>query len=387
MVDDAGDFYLIPCSLVDTRIAELKQLCERFEEVHPLGRFIDIDLNNAQGSNISSGKSKPCFFCHKKPAIECRRLNTHNTVQVRTYMFEKMAGYCRDQRENILVKRISALGLKALLEEISVTPKPGLVDKFRSGSHTDMDFQTFLASSAAISGWFEELVRAGFSFGDDDLTRALPIIRNIGLRMESAMFASTRNINTQKGLIFLMGLALFASGKIYSKSDVFDTESFRSIIRDICRDLVSRELATITGSGTTHGEKVFRQYGFSGARGEVENGFPLVFDFGLPQLMAVAEPGDEEKLKCLMAISSNNNDTNILYRRGPDVLNEFRRLCKNLLENFNASGYTEVAEFCGNEHISPGGSADLLAVTIFVHSIICADQSNDMTLINRLNDF
>jgi len=385
--DDTGDFYLSPCSGYGKPIEEIKQLCEDFEGNHSLGRFIDVDLNDAQGNTISSGKSKPCFFCGERPAIECRRMEAHNSDEIRIFMFSKMAEYCRQQRENILVKRISSLGLKALLDEISLSPKPGLIDKFSNGSHSDMDFQTFLASSAAISGWFEELVRAGFLFKGNDLTKALPVIRNIGLRMESDMYASTKNINTHKGLIFLMGLSLFACGKLFSLQDQFDAETFREIIRDICKDIVGKELVPVKGSKVTHGEEIFMKFGYSGARGEAENGFPMVFEFGLPQLTAVEKPGEEELFKSLLAISSNNQDTNILYRRGPIVLTSFRNLCKKALEDLNAANLSAVAEFCKSENISPGGSADLLAVTIFVDSVMRADQKKEFTPLSELNDF
>jgi len=40
------------------------------------------------------------------------------------------------------------------------------------------------------------------------------------------------------------------------------------------------------------------------------------------------------------------------------------------LENFNDENYSAVIDYCINKNISPGGSADLLAVTIFVWSVI-----------------
>ena len=140
------------------------------------------------------------------------------------------------------------------------------------------------------------------------------------------------------------------------------------------------------GSKVTHGEEIFMKFGYSGARGEAENGFPMVFEFGLPQLTAVEKPGEEELFKSLLAISSNNQDTNILYRRGPIVLTSFRNLCKKALEDLNAANLSAVAEFCKSENISPGGSADLLAVTIFVDSVMRADQKKEFTPLSELND-
>jgi len=364
--DMAGDFFIVPCSTIILSLTEIKQICEDFEGNHPLGRFIDADLNDQQGNSVSSGKSKLCFFCHQRPAIECRRENAHDFEELRSFMFTKMAAYCLKQKEELMIKKLSSLAQQALLAEISLTPKPGLVDKFSSGRHADMNYQTFIDSTSAISPWFGELVRAGFAFQEDDYIKALPIIRNIGLRMEAAMFEATRKVNTQKGIIFLMGLSLFACGKLFSRNDQFVVEEFRSIIRSICKDIVKKELVGNTQSVKSHGEDIFQRFGFGGARGEAESGFRMVFEYGLPQLIDVAELNDEVMIKSFLAIAANNNDTNILFRSNPEVLDGFKELCRDALENFNDANYSAVIDFCRNENISPGGSADLLAVTIFV---------------------
>jgi holo-ACP synthase/triphosphoribosyl-dephospho-CoA synthase len=368
--DAAGDFYLVPCSLGILTLPEIKQVCEAFEQNHPLGRFIDADLNDQNGETVSSGRSKLCFFCLERPAIECRRENAHEPEELRSFMFPKMAEYCRQKLEEEIIIKLSSLAQQAILSEISLTPKPGLVDKISNGSHADMNYQTFIDSTAAISPWFSDLAREGFSFRNSDLAKALPKIRNIGLRMESAMFAATQNTNTQKGVIFLMGLSLFTCGKLFSQSDQFSTETFRAIIQGICKDLVKKEFVPNSGSGKSHGEEIFLKYGSGGARGEAENGFRMVFEFGLPQLTALTQLNDESLIKCFLAIAANNNDTNILYRSNPQVLSDFKKHCKNALENFSDENYAEVIDYCKNKNISPGGSADLLAVTIFVWSVM-----------------
>ncbi len=368
--DSAGDFFLAPFSEGRLSLPEIKQICEDFEENHLLGRFLDVDLNDNQGNIISSGKSKLCFFCKVQPAIECRRLNSHDQEEVRKYMFEQMAEYCRIRKESQFAKRLSSFAFRAILSEISLTPKPGLVDKFSHGSHTDMDFQTFINSSAAISGWFEELFNAGLNYTNDDLTKALPVIRNIGLQMESEMFRVTNQVNTQKGIIFLVGLSLFSCGKLYSEGARFETHLFRSMVKDICKDLVMKELMDTASSKNSHGEVVFQKYGFSGARGEAESGFETVFEMGLPQLAGMVHMNNHDLTNCFLSIASKNEDTNILYRCGPDVLKAFQKLCKNALDNFNDKNYAAIGEFCLQKGISPGGSADLLAVSIFLWLMI-----------------
>ena len=368
--DEAGDFFVAPFTAGKLGIIELKQICENFEESHPLGRYIDVDVNDEKGHFISSGKSKLCFYCQVKPAIECRRGQAHDVVQLRSLMFSKMRDYCNRQREFLLSKQLASLALKALLYEISLTPKPGLVDRLSNGSHADMNFLTFADSSSAISIYFGELVQAGFAFQDEEYIQALPIIRNIGLRMEAAMFRATGNINTHKGLIFLMGLTLFSCGKLYSSLNPFDPEYFRSIVRDICRDIVKRELQDSKPSNSTHGLDVFHSSGFSGARGEAEGGFQTVFEIGLPYLAEENQLNDTALIQSFLAIASENMDTNILYRGGQDVLMTFQKLCKVALEDFSDSNYLKVAEFCRKANISPGGSADLLALSIFFWSVM-----------------
>jgi holo-ACP synthase/triphosphoribosyl-dephospho-CoA synthase len=376
--DAAGDFYLAACSLDGLTLEAIKRVCEYFEQNHPLGRFIDADLNDQQGNSVSSGKSKLCFYCLERPAIDCRRENAHQPEELRDFMFPKMANYYRKLREAEMIKKLSSLAQRAILTEITLTPKPGLVDKFSNGSHTDMNYQTFIDSTASISPWFVELVHAGFSFNEDDLTKALPLIRNIGLRMETSMYEATKNINTQKGIIFLMGLSLFACGRTFNLSNHFDIEKFRGIIRSVCKDIVEKELSVTCRQVKSHGEDTFRKYAIKGARGEAESGFASVFDFGLPQLTGAQRLSDEIVMKTFLSIAANNNDTNILYRSNKKVLGVFKCLCKTALADFNEQTYSEVIDFCKTQNISPGGSADLLAVTIFMHEVINADQKSEL---------
>lgn len=377
MCDAAGDFYLVSFSMGHCSLKEIKQICEDFEENHPLGRFIDVDLNDQQGNSVSSGKSKICFFCRERPSIECRREKAHDFDELRSFMFSEMAEYARKEREKKIAGELAILAKQAILTEISLTPKPGLVDQFSSGCHSDMNYQTFIDSTAAISPAFSELVHQGFAFPEDDLTRALPRLREIGLKMETSMFEATGNVNTQKGIIFLMGLSLFACGRLFRQSDYFQVEEFRSIIKGICKDLVVREMTN--SSGKSHGEKIFLKYGFSGARGEAESGLATVFDFGLPLLIQNTQLSDEALIKCFLSIAANNNDTNILYRSNPQTLESFKKLSKVALDDFNTANYNAVIDVCKQENISPGGSADLLAVTTFVWSVIQADEQKHFT--------
>jgi len=213
------------------------------------------------------------------------------------------------------------------------------------------------------------LVLAGSSFDNEDCSKALPLIRKIGLQMETAMFEATGNVNTQKGIIFLLGLSLFTCGKLFGEQKAFDPERFRNIVRNICMDLVGKELGHPDRPVISHGEEIFLKHRFGGARGEAESGFQTVFEQTWPILAEAGELDDILLIRCLLAIASVNQDTNILYRKGIEVLAEFQRLCRTALNDFNEANYREVIAYCDKERISPGGSADLLAVSIFIWSV------------------
>jgi holo-ACP synthase/triphosphoribosyl-dephospho-CoA synthase len=372
--DMAGEFFIAPFSAGQESLTEIKELSEAFEEQHPLGRFLDVDITDITGIPVSSGKAKLCFFCRQQPAVVCMRENTHNADELREFMFSKMSAFCLQHRENEICRHLSSLALKAILYEIALTPKPGLVDKINNGCHNDMNFRTFLDSSVVISTYFTDLVYAGFAFHQTDLSRALPVIRNLGLRMETDMFAGTQNVNTQKGLIFLLGISLFACGYLFAGQEHFESERFREIVKQICRDLAGKELSQHDLKNKTHGETIYSRYAVPGARGEAEKGFPMVFEFGLPELLRCKELTDEAMQRAFLSIAANNPDTNIIWRSGPEVLENFRILANNALRHYNPENYGKLMSYCVKENISPGGSADLLAVTLFIYFLIKSDR-------------
>lgn len=363
----AGEVYIVPVMADNTAISGIKQTCEQFEERHAVGRFIDVDVFDQTGVPVSSGKSKICFYCKDSPAIECRRLNRHEPDELRAYMFSEMERYCDGERKINISRRLSTLAISAALHEIALTPKPGLVDRMNNGSHSDMNFNTFMQSTSAIAPYFTDLVKTGFEFGDD-FSGALPVIRQTGLLMEKAMFDATGGVNTQKGLIFAMGICLFGCGIWFRENKLFEADGFRMVVRAVCKNLVT-ELDKAAGSAVTHGNIVYNKFQVEGIRKEASEGFPTVFSHGLPILMKYDDLNDEALKLAFLAIASVCSDTNILFRAGVEVLDSFRSLASSAFQSKDDTKYTELIAFCNKMHISPGGSADLLALSIFFHNI------------------
>ncbi len=366
----AGDYYIVPIKNKDFSSVQVKQITEQFEESHPLCRFIDVDVVGESGENISSGKSKICFFCREHPAIECRRAERHTIFEIRKYQEEKIAEYLEKNRLDEICRKVANMASQAIYYEISLTPKPGLVDKDSSGVHTDMDYRTFIDSTVIISSYFGELVNAGYHCKTDNLPNALPLIRQIGLQMEKEMFEHTNGVNTQKGLIFLMGVSLFASGFILKKNNSFNQTIFRETVLKICENMVQVELQNANDVVKSHGEQCFNQFKVAGIRWEAENGFPSVFEHALPIILDKNSTDGNSLILTLLSIMSQLDDTNVLYRSNSNTLNLLKEKCKMVLDNYSFDKYREILEFCKAEKISPGGSADLLSITVFIYLMI-----------------
>lgn len=382
--DAAGDFYLATVR-PGLALADVKALGEEFERRHPVGRAIDVDLTDEQGQFVSSQQLKPCLLCGQ-PALVCMREQTHTHQELRDALTARMTAYLAQQQQAQVCKQLAGIAVKASLYEIAVSPKPGLVDRFDQGAHQDMDYFTFLDSSAALSGYFEELAVAGYTFAVADFTQALPLIREIGLKMEAAMFRETDGVNTQKGLIFLLGLALFAAAQTIARRKPFSAEDCRKVIAAICRDLVRRELG-MAGDGMnapTHGEQCFRRYGIvgSGVRQEAEAGLPAVFEHGLPELRGqlAATPGripaahkNAALIRTLLRLMTVVHDTNIIHRQNVQTLQTLQQKAREALDaeqpDEAQARYADLIEYCRDRNVSPGGSADLLAVTVFIYYV------------------
>jgi len=376
--DTAGEFYINSIENLNIDSLKIKEITERFEENHSAGRLIDVDIFDVDSQPVSSGKAKKCMVCGKYSAVDCMRSQRHSYEELRETVFSKMEKYLAEKRKESVVKKISSLATKSILYEISLTPKPGLVDFENSGAHSDMNFLTFLDSTAVLAVHFENFAKSGYEF-TKTLNQALPEIRRIGLALEKEMFRETDGVNTQKGAIFLMGLSVFAMSYAFSRNENPTLEEFRQTVREICKNLVSDELQTNQSETKTHGELCFEKYGNAGAgaRFEAENAFPSVFDHALPVFrlyFPFTDKFNREKInfalrKVLLTLISVNNDSNILYRKGretAEMLKEKARIC---LETESGEKYKELCEFCIRENISPGGSADLLAITIFPGNI------------------
>jgi len=381
--DVAGDAVLYLFDKSGITAMDLKALTEEFESTFELGRIVDLDVLSAEGLPISSGKAKKCFVCSEVAEL-CRKTNKHTIDHVRTLMMAAINDDLRRIRAKELIRKVSGYAVNALLLEVSLSPKPGLVCRASSGAHSDMDYITFLNSVSVLSPYFIEIGEVALTFKGYDVSKALPIIREIGLKMEHEMKKATYGVNTHKGAIFLMAISCFALVRVVIKNGVFKANSFSSIIQQLTRGMVQRELCAINDKmEMTHGQKCFMSYSLqgAGARGEAEQGLPTVLHHALPYLNRQKKDNlfglSDNELKVilipvLLKIMTVNNDTNVMYRHNKQILDVLKGKAKEALRDWESGKeekYMQLVVWCNHEKISSGGSADLLALTVMLHFV------------------
>lgn len=284
-------------------------------------------------------------------------------------------------------KAIGQKAYDALIEEVITTPKPGLVDLYSNGAHTDMDAGTFRRSAEALYPFFISMAQTGIEKKgtEEELFRGL---RKTGMEAEKAMYAATGGVNTHKGIIFTFGLFCAAAGRLVQKDKALTPANLLTMQQEMSVRVLTQELEALRDMdfaagadgrrALTHGEQNLRRYGTFGVRGEAVAGYPGVFRIGLPVLREGIRQGRDwnlVKLQTLLTLMSRTEDSNVLSRGG---MEELRRV-QTEMEAFLAAGgaYRPDAERLLKamdadyilRNCSPGGSADLLAAVILIHSL------------------
>lgn len=257
--------------------------------------------------------------------------------------------------ESTIPYLVADLAERALRMELDTTPKPGLVDRRDNGAHKDMDYALMSKSISALRPYLTRLALE--SANDIDPAK----IKEIGIEAEKAMLKATGGVNTHKGALFCIGLSVAVASYLASTTGSVQAYSFK--------ELVSRVASEIPSAEGTHGAEAKRSFKVRGALENARLAYPELFADWLPYYRSLE--GDPFRChKTLLHIMTTLDDTNILHRRGEEGLARAKSEAARLLEDFSESGLSSLNKDFIRENISPGGSADMLSLTIFINSII-----------------
>ena len=274
---------------------------------------------------------------------------------------------------------IAHLATQALQAELDTTPKPGLVDKDNNGAHRDMDHALMSRSIRAIHPYFVRLALLGFAAdmpSHDDIVKT-------GIEAERAMFEATNGVNTYKGALFSMGLAVVAAaGKAWQGS---------SITPQTLSAAISKLAFAFPDTKGTHGSKAKQTAAsetatFKGALDNAREGYPMLFNDWLPFYANLSKNGEPHALHLtLLRIMCDLDDTNIVYRTSLAMMKQVKEESRDVLSRWSEAthgtpqddGGTNLDTILGDmnrsfvqRNISPGGSADMLSLVVFINGVL-----------------
>jgi triphosphoribosyl-dephospho-CoA synthase len=265
--------------------------------------------------------------------------------------------------------QLARLARQALIAEAELTPKPGLVDRRGAGAHSDLSLAIMTRSALAIEPYLCKMALiSGRNCPSQPLRERLAVI---GREAEHAMLQTTSGSNAHKGAIWILGL--LTSAAAMQDEDLAPASTITGTAKRIASfgDRATPRLVS-------HGDLVANKYGVAGARGEALGGFPHVVEIGLPILHSRRASGATEtvaRLDTLLGIMSCLDDTCLLYRGGEEAL-VTAKAGTAAVKSAGGSGTTLGKQRLQRlDHrllelgVSPGGSGDLLAATLFLDAV------------------
>ena len=334
--EPTGPEALLVYETQDARL--LKAFCIRLESEGEAGRLFDLDVLDANGEKLSRETGRTCLVCGG-PVSVCSRSRAHG--------LEAITARTRAILEAFAAETLGEMAENALLAEVHFTPKPGLVDEANNGAHRDMDVPLFERSAHALRPCFEEFVRLG-------IQGASPAaLQQAGVRAEQAMFAATGGVNTHKGAIYSGALLLHAAGRLLSGEEE----------GDLC-ELAAQTAAAIPAPTGTHGAAVRACCG--GIRTEAVSGYPTA----QAVLRQLRQSGP---LDALLLSMSRVDDSTLWHRGGAEGAQLVRSRAADILAAPASEREARTRRLDAElieRNLSPGGSADLLAMAFFLEKAL-----------------
>lgn len=365
----------------DGDAGEIKRRLCQLEDGCAMGRLLDIDVIKPDGEKIARTQiglpPRKCLLCGQDAPV-CARSRTHTVAELFARTHEIIDAHFAAE----YAKRAAQQAQRALLYEVAITPKPGLVDRDNAGAHADMDIFTFIDSACALREYFEICARTGLDFRGKNPADCFDRLRMPGLAAEAAMKRATGGVNTHKGAIFSLGIFCAALGMGYDgeKSDV---QAALMRCGEMTRERMAQELTRLDKrEARTFGEAIYKKSRIGGVRAEAASGFAGVRETALMRLHEALHAGlnlNDAGLCALVALMARTQDTNAVRRGGEKLAERVResaveldkRIAGHLAEGELSNHMESIRqvlvrwdEALSDRRISPGGCADLLALTL-----------------------
>ena len=328
--------------LLEENAEDVKSKLEKIEEDPGIAasRLFDFDVlvqdksaDDCTPVKLSRSTGRTCLLCDK-PAAECSRNRTHGLDAIKEETDRMLREFCSDT--------LAQAAYDALIAELEATPKPGLVDLNNNGAHKDMNPETFRKSAAVLTSYFKDAALLGMG------GCSMKELRARGIEADRAMFDATGGVNTHQGMIYSMGLLLAGMGKSLTLGGDYIDHASSLAKEDADRDF--------------------------GATAHAVAGFPDAI-YCAERLEIHRKNHDENTAAVFALIDSiaRIDDSNILRRGGAEALAFAKNKAAKIAELPAEERLHAAEEFDRemiNRNLSPGGSADMLALAFLITDLL-----------------
>lgn len=242
--------------VLDADPLTIKKFTTDIEDATPLGRLFDMDVIRPDGLKVDREELKLegrcCLICGG-PAKVCSSRRVHTVAELQ----EKTTEILTEARDAQDIADAARLAVRALLYEVTTTPKPGLVDRRNSGSHKDMDVFTFMDSAAALYPYFEACARTGRETAEQPAPETFAALRPLGCEAEGEMLDATGGVNTHKGAVFSVGIVCAELGRL-DRSLWAEAARVLAEVSAMTAGLTEKDFAGVTAeNAATVGQKLY----------------------------------------------------------------------------------------------------------------------------------
>lgn len=315
-------------------------------------RLLDVDVYRPNGDPVCRedlGEPPRCCLVCGEPARECILLKRHPIVEMQMRVDSLLRPFAALPRY-IDPEALAVSMVEGALQELDLSPKPGLVDRLDNGSHPDLSYAAMRTSAGLLAVYYDDILRC------HKAGHPLSSFVQVGLNAESRMYDAIKT-NGHKGYIFLSGLLLMATCECHGQ-----VEGLRKSVSEIASRFFCQEAST----------PLRRWQGIGGIRTEAERGLPSVFEHGWPRYREAKAMGwTSEKAGFLLMglLMQQVEDTTAVRRCGLTGLTRLRRdgvHLQTLLERYEDPRPLLTALNVEYQAMSltMGGVADCLGLTL-----------------------
>lgn len=256
---------------------------------------------------------------------------------------------------------MAALAKDAMVRQLDITPKPGLVDARHTGAHIDLTYDLMRRAIDALAPHLVTFGQTGLFVAEQSDEQVSAIMQKVGEAALQAVDEVTKGVNALRGTVLALGLTITAYYRGYRLGDnVQDAAVLSGHIRRLAAFIHRRK--------DSHGDWVQQSYNVGGALQSATEGYAWLLQEVLYLYRHMQ--GEDKDVRILLYIMSRLDDSCVYYRVGGELAANVKVMAGHVYEHYNREDVYTMCRYFERCHISTGGSGDMLTLLLLADKIV-----------------